>query len=83
MVDVFASQETEVEQLAESLPVIVLVGRPFGVDLPEHPLRAHLVDAAAETVPHAVAGNLNLERVTDFVGDAIEFLVLHTVRGNP
>ena len=84
MVDVFAIEETQVGVVDEGFPVVVLVGGPFGVHIPEHPLAAHLEYAAtAPTLALTVAGYHRLERVAEFVGDAVQLLVFHTVGGNP
>ena len=84
MIDVVEMQERAMGKFLECLVVIVLVGEPVGIDLPKHPLRSHLVETVGLPFPlGAVGTDLTLERVPQFVGDAVEFFVLHAVGGNP
>ena len=83
MVHVVAVEQTEVDALLEVLPVVVLVGRPFRVHVPQHPLSRGLEDAAPAALREPVARNLNLEAVSELVGDAVERLVLDSVGSHP
>ena len=64
--------------------MIVLVGEPVGIHLPEHPLRRHLKEtAAAPGLSHAIGHNLRLETMSQLMRHTVHFLVLDTVGRHP
>ena len=76
-VDVGELQECLVCILAEGHPVIVFIGYPFRINVPEHPLRSHFKESAASPgFALSVTSNLTLEAVSQFVGNAIQLFVL-------
>lgn len=84
VVDVLEVEEGLVGELLERLEVVVLVGEPVGVHLPEHPLARHLEEArAAPGIAEAVGLYLRLEGVAQLVGEAVELAVLYAVGGHP
>ena len=80
MIHVYHDEETQVGMVDEGTPVVVFVGRPFGVDIEEHPLAGHLEDASSSpALSLLVAADHRLEGVAELMGDAVEPGVLHAV----
>lgn len=74
-------QESLVGQAAEGIEVKLLVGYPVRIHSPQHPLRSHLEEStAAPCLASTVGHNLELETMSQFVSQAVEFLVLYAVR---
>ena len=64
--------------------MVLLVVYPVGVDAPQHPLRCHLIEAAAAPCLAGFVGHdLQLEAVAEFVGQRVELLVLYAVGTHP
>ena len=84
MIDVLQVEEGFMGEILECFEVVVLIGEPVGVHLPEHPLRGHLKESAASPcVAHGVGRYLQLERVAQLMCHAVHLLVLNAVGSHP